>query len=493
MHRGTTLIGQRLNVRRSSCSARSSRIMQGTYQEAITLLRSRTRLAKATNRPDEPRLNIPNNYGMRDWLAQLGHTDPSALNVIHITGTKGKGSTAAFTESLLRQHFSRTRRGDALPPVRIGLYTSPHVLTERDRIRIDFAPVSEALFAAAFFDVWTALRCAEPGYTPGYLQLLALLSVHIFRQQGVDCAVYEVHAGGRKDATNVFDRPLACGFARIGLDHAELLGPGVDRIAWQKSGIMKPGRPAFTVPQDALPAAVLREQAALTGAPLTVVDVHHPALPPSVSQPAQKENASLAIALANAALAARGASQLSAADIARGIAECAWPGRFQHLRRDGVHWFLDAAHNALSIPVAVGWFAARSRLVQDEHAGRRCRRVLVFGHASDRSTERLVEVLLEAAAQHDVAFDRVILSSYTRYDIPIPESVAQEQLAFWKTASPATPIQHAITSEAAVGMVRELQQSAPETHWQVLITGSAHLVGQSLGALGGEELVLNTT
>lgn len=344
--------------------------------------------------------------------------------MIYITGTKGKGSTAAFTESILRQHFSRLQE-----PVKIGLYTSPHILTERDRIRINFAPVSEDVFAAAFFDVWHGLRCAEPGYKPGYLQLLALMSVHIFKGQGVDLAIYEVHAGGRKDATNIFDRPLACGFSRIGLDHAALLGPGVDRIAWHKSGIMKGSRPAFSVVQDEVPRAVLRAQAKEIGAALSTVEVC-PELPPhpNVGQHAQQENASLAIALARAALSERG-QELSAGDIELGIARCAWPGRFQHLHRDGAHWFLDSAHNELSIPVSMAWFKSQSAAVREQqHQGCRrgpCRRILVFGHSSDRSTESLVDVLLAAASEHGVSFDQVILSSYNRYGKLGPQFVCE--------------------------------------------------------------------
>lgn len=334
----------------------------------------------------------------------------SALNVIHITGTKGKGSTAAFTESLLRSHFTRLNQ-----PIKIGLYTSPHIITERDRIRVNFDPVSEDLFASSFFEIWHALRCGEPGYRPGYLQLLALLSVHIFKKVGVDMAIYEVHAGGRKDATNIFEQPVACGFSRIGLDHADLLGPGVDSIAWHKSGIMKKGRPAFSVAQDEVPDGILKAQADDIGADLVSVDTY-PALPthPNVSHQAQKDNASLAIALANQALADRG-SALSADDIERGITKCAWPGRFQHLQRDGLHWFLDSAHNDLSIPVAVSWFTSTSTDIEREKKPQKCKKILIFGHSSDRSTEHLVDVLLDSCASHDVAFDQVILSSYNRY------------------------------------------------------------------------------
>lgn len=111
---------------------------------------------------------------------------------------------------------------------------------ERERIRIDFRPLSERAFARYFFEVWDAMKEKVDGEKsmPGYLQLLALLSVHAFNQEGVDVSIFEVHAGGRKDATNMFDQPVACGFTTIGLDHTDILGESIESIAWHKSGIL---------------------------------------------------------------------------------------------------------------------------------------------------------------------------------------------------------------------------------------------------------------
>ncbi|KAJ9132133.1 hypothetical protein NKR19_g9401 [Coniochaeta hoffmannii] len=206
--------------------------MPETYKNALALLRSRHRPPLS-----RPAKNHPNNLDMKSWLAALGHQN-IRFQVIHITGTKGKGSTAVLTESFLRAHFRRTTR-----TVKIGLYTSPHLITERERIRIDSEPVSEEAFAKHFFDIWHALieNCDGLDNMPGYLQLLALLSVRVFEHERVDLAIYEVHAGGRKDATNFFNRPVACGFSIIGLDHVDILGPTVKHVAWHKSGIMKPG------------------------------------------------------------------------------------------------------------------------------------------------------------------------------------------------------------------------------------------------------------
>lgn len=328
--------------------------------------------------------------------------------MIHITGTKGKGSTAAFTDSILREHFLNQSR-----PAKVGLYTSPHIFTERDRIRINYEPVSEECFTTAFFNVWDGLKCDEEGYKPGYLQLLMLMSVLIFKQEGVDVSIYEVHAGGRKDATNIFDRPIACGFSRIGLDHADLLGNSIEAIAWHKSGLMKEGASAFSVIQDHSPRNILQSEAEKLGSTLKFVDVYE-SLPchANVRQFAQQQNASLAIELARAYLLSK-QDHLFTSDIEWGIKRCRWPGRFQHIRTKHIDWFLDSAHNELSLPVAVSWFKSESAGALEP--GKRCRRLLIYGHSSKRDTSELLDVLFKSCRDYKVEFDDFILSGYKRY------------------------------------------------------------------------------
>ncbi|KAM3560180.1 hypothetical protein ARSEF4850_003784 [Beauveria asiatica] len=169
---------------------------------------------------------------------------------------------------------------------------------------------------------------------------------------------------------------------------------------------------------------------------------------------------------------------------------------------DGAHWFLDAAHNELSLPVAVSWFKTQSQSLQSEHASSPGQRVSTFRHSSDRIKERLVDVLLWSALQHNLSFDKVSISSYGRYGmcktrlsrshiltktrIPIPEPVGKEQLEIWQTKTLRAPIRHAIIiANVAIDTVKGLQIGSPETHFQILITESAHFVGQSLVALGG--------
>ncbi|OAQ81327.1 tetrahydrofolylpolyglutamate synthase [Purpureocillium lilacinum] len=237
------------------------------YQDAVKCLRSRLRPLHSN-----PAKNVPNNLNMKEWLSELGCEDPDLLNVIHITGTKGKGGTAAYTDSFIRAHCR-----NASQPIKVGLYTSPHLVTERERIRINSQPISENLFAVTFFRVWDTLcRNYSIERMPGYLQLLALQSVLVFQLEQVDVAIYEVHAGGRKDATNIFDRPVVCGFTTVGLDHADLLGNSIDSIAEHKSGIMKRGRPAYSVFQREQAAKkVLTKEASRLGCPLTDISVNN--------------------------------------------------------------------------------------------------------------------------------------------------------------------------------------------------------------------------
>ncbi|PQK15490.1 hypothetical protein BB8028_0005g10030 [Beauveria bassiana] len=146
---------------------------------------------------------------------------------------------------------------------------------------------------------------------------------------------------------------------------------------------------------------------------------------------------------------------------------------FLKLPFDGMHSFLDAAHKQSSLAGSDIW-----PLVGPQHR---------------TSRGRAVEVCF---LQHELAFDEIILPSYSRYGIFGVKSVGKEQIEFWQTKGLRAPIRHAITANVAIDMVKGLQKGSqkgsPETHIQDLITGSAHLIGQSLGALGGEEVVMTT-
>ncbi|KIE01301.1 Folylpolyglutamate synthase, partial [Metarhizium majus ARSEF 297] len=242
---------------------------------------------------------------MRAYLARIGYT------AFHVAGTKGKGSTCAFVDSILSQ-YQRSKS----TPSKTGLFISPHLIAVRERIRIDSAPISEDLFAKYFFQVWDRLgesnACPEdaaPGSRPLYARYLTLMSWHAFLQEGVDCAVYETGIGGEFDATNIVERPVASGISTLGIDHVFVLGDTVDKIAWHKAGIMKPGSPAFTVEQVPSAAEVLQTRAKDKGVDLKVLSVDKRLARVKIRPDAlfQKKNATLAIALAESALRKLGA------------------------------------------------------------------------------------------------------------------------------------------------------------------------------------------
>ena len=238
----------------------------------------------------------------------------------------------------------------------------------QERIQINGKSISEDLFTKYVFEVWDNLM-SQSQSKPRYLQLLMLVSVHTFMRENVDAAIYETHTGGKYDATNIFLKPVVTGLSAIGMDHVEQLGPSIENIAWHKSGIFKSGRPAFSAPQEPLAANMLERQANETDVPLEFVDVD-PLLPVHASvlkPPVQRTNASLALALARSFLkekAPTACRDLTSQDIGMGIERFFWMGRFQHITRGRHQWFLDGAHNELSVQNAAMWFA--EMLVQNQ-------------------------------------------------------------------------------------------------------------------------------
>ncbi|RHZ49632.1 hypothetical protein CDV55_102505 [Aspergillus turcosus] len=304
-------------------------------------------------------------YRMRVLMENLRAFDDAvnSLNVIHVSGTKGKGSTCAFTRSFLRAHSVRTGF-----PKKIGLYTGPHLQCVRERIQIDDHPVAEELFTPYFFEVWDRLMPnskdigldAGVAKQPRYLQFLALLAFHTFIKEEVDAAIFEVHHGGEYDATNVIRNPVVTGITSLGMDHVAQLGPTMETIAWHKAGIFKPGAPAFSVTQDPGPVEVMRKRALDRGTTLTFVSANE-CLPTDgrvLSVPVQRLNCSLALELTKAFLRTKAPGHtLSDADIYHGVQSFRLTGRFEIIDEGELRWFVDGAHNILSLEQTAEWFA----------------------------------------------------------------------------------------------------------------------------------------
>jgi folylpolyglutamate synthase len=196
---------------------------------------------------------------------------------------------------------------------------------------------------------------------PRYLQFLALLSFHVFIKEKVDVAIYETHLGGEFDATNIIRTPLVTAVTPVAMDHVSLLGPTIQDIAWHKAGIFKLGSLAFSTLQEPEVATVLDQRAAKRGVMLEYVSVD-PALPTNAAAlkpKVQRINCSLALAVVRAWLSVKAPKGQGSMEehITRGIEQFSWPGRYQQINERHCQWFLDGAHNELSLRYAVEWFA----------------------------------------------------------------------------------------------------------------------------------------
>lgn len=243
--------------------------------------------------------------------------DPDELSVIHVAGTKGKGSTCSMVESILR-HASAQPGSAVAPGLKTGLFTSPHLIDVTERIRINGAPVSREVYLRSFWYVYGRLAAAGDaggidGYCPvraipGFFRFLFLVATHAFISEGVDVCLLEVGLGGRLDATNIVRRPTATAVTRLDYDHVQVLGDTLTLIAGEKAGIFKRGVPAITMPQDPEAMAALAAHAAKTEVPLLLAPAIDNLLGASGSGPVvvglegehHARNAAVAVGLCNA-------------------------------------------------------------------------------------------------------------------------------------------------------------------------------------------------
>ena len=316
---------------------------------------------------------------MAELLERLGNPH-LASPAIHIAGTKGKGSTAAMIASALSAAGYRS-----------GLYTSPHLHTFRERITIDGEMIAEEEFSVLAERLQPEIDEVNRRHNYGEIttfEILTALAFACFSGQRVDFQVLEVGLGGRLDATNVVTPRLAV-ITSLSLDHAEVLGDSLAKIAGEKAGIIKPGAVVVSAPQPGEAAEVIREVCDRNGASLIEVgrDITWKKLTSNMAGQSfevrgKKGSYQLAIPLigghqlenAAVAVAALEALAIGAEDMARGLAQVRWPGRLEMLR-DKPLFLVDGAHNADS--------ARRLREAIEEYLNFD-RLILIAGASSDK-------------------------------------------------------------------------------------------------------------
>ncbi|GMV79448.1 MAG: folylpolyglutamate synthase [Planctomycetota bacterium] len=415
---------------------------------------------------------------IEELAARLGQPH-LAYPTLHVAGTKGKGSCCAFAASILRA-----------AGLKVGLYSSPHLVDLRERITVNGHWIEESAFVDLLEQCRPHLeemRARKDGSRrPTYFEIMTHLAFLYFARERVDVAVIEVGLGGRLDATSIV-QPVACGITQISFDHMAFLGDTLDLIAREKAGIFKAGVPATSAPQAPEAAAALQSAAQERGTPLECVgrDLElstrlRPFEPDSaplrqteatLQSPAegwrfqarlglagtyQSENWAVAVRLAQRYWLKHRTGTLPAAAVQQGSAEVHWPGRLEFIPREAGQplLFLDGAHNEASMDRALG---ALRELRPD-----RSRLVVVLGCAKDKDHV----AILKAVARHA---DALVLTQSQNPRARSPEELTSTWLELTGRSAPA----YASVEEA----LSEADRLAGDGSGLVAVTGSLYLVG----------------
>lgn len=274
---------------------------------------------------------------MRAWSAAIGHPQ-QATPCIHIAGTNGKGSTAAILESIFRQAGWRT-----------GLYTSPHLVRLGERVQVDRQPLTDSEIVAYTNElrpIAESVCRGSPDDHPSFFEFMTAMAFLQFARKSCDISFIEVGLGGRLDATNIV-QPEVSVITSIDLDHCEMLGDSIEKIAGEKAGIIKPGRPVVLGHVRTEAEKVIREIAAEAGAPVhTIKEIFGDDLTSypetNLEGDYQRWNAATAVLVARL-MPPRW--KLASEVIHRGLAEVAWSGRWERATIGGRPVIFDASHN----------------------------------------------------------------------------------------------------------------------------------------------------
>ena len=395
-------------------------------------------------------------------LAALDHPERRMGPVIHIAGTNGKGSTTAFLRAMAEA-----------AGLRAHVLTSPHLVRFAERIRVSGRLIGDD----ALSDRIDEVEAANAGQPISFFEITTALAFHAFAREPADLCLIEVGLGGRFDASNVFAAPAVSVITPVDYDHLEMLGPELGKIAWEKAGIIKRGRPAVSARQRPEAEAVIAAEAEALDAPLALMGRDFDAWdergrlivqagdrlldlpPPALRGAHQYANAGLAVA----ALLALGDERIDEAAMARGVAGANWPGRFQRLTAGplaslaaATDLWIDGAHNP--------------------HAGEALARTCADLVARDGRPLTLIVGMLGRkdargffAAFRDLA-PTVLTTAFHSPSATPADDLAEAARSQGLTANVADGVEAAVKTALAVG--------GPPPH--IVICGSLHFIGDVL-------------
>jgi dihydrofolate synthase / folylpolyglutamate synthase len=431
------------------------------YSSAVRYLLSLGRELAAPTQAAASKFDLENTTVL---LERLGRPD-RAYPTVHIAGTNGKGSTAAFVESILRHAGFRT-----------GLNTSPHLERINERFRINGEEIRDAQFAETFTRIHSVIEelLAEGKLRahPTYFECVTALAFEAFAREHVEFGVIEVGLGGRLDATNIIT-PVLSIVTRIDFDHENFLGHSLQEIAREKAGILKHGVPVVSAPQLPEAREILRACATELHCPLVETgeafrveqeSIEAGCVRAQVTELATGTQFSLAPqlpgrfqlqnalnALAAARLLQSKNFRVTNENIERGLAEAQWPGRLEKLQsRPDV--YLDGAHNP-------GAARELTHFLEENFAGRRI--YLIYGAMRDKAVDEVTGLLFPLATE-------VIFTQPNN-----PRAVSATQLAQMAGHHAS---HFSVINNAEAAFDRAVANASPED--AIFITGSLYLVGQ---------------
>jgi dihydrofolate synthase/folylpolyglutamate synthase len=399
------------------------------YREALSWLYSLQRFGI--------KLGLENIERLLEELSKSGVLQVAPWKVIHVAGTNGKGSVCAMIDSICRAQGYRT-----------GLFTSPHLVTFRERIRVNGDMISEDAVANGLTTIRNLVANWDPH--PTFFEVVTALALKHFSDAKVEIVILETGLGGRLDATNAIQSDVSV-ITPIDFDHEKWLGKTIFEIAAEKAGIIKPKVPVVCAPQRAEAEEVIRARATKCGAPLQFVAKPYDKAPIALAGLHQEQNAALAIAALRAAKI-----DIDDSAIARGLAFIDWPARFQ---RWDERTIVDGAHN----PAAVRTLSETWR----ENFGNQ-RATLVLAVLSDKDLRGICEALAPIS-------EFVLLPKIRSERAADPEELARV------LPNITPPLPYSITQSVDEALARARAKPNP-----ILITGSLHFAGEVLAHLRGE-------
>jgi dihydrofolate synthase/folylpolyglutamate synthase len=378
-------------------------------------------------------------------LAALAGNPQNTLRFIHVAGTNGKGSVCAMLECVYRA-----------AGLRVGLFTSPHLVSFSERIQVNRKRISQADVSRLVQEIRQAPAFLGDA-SPTFFEVVTVMALKYFAEQRCDLVVWETGLGGRLDASNIVT-PLASVITNVQFDHMQWLGNTLPEIAREKAGIIKERIPVITGSQNKEVLPIITATAAERHAPLTLVTPADARAMEQfeISQVGEHQRMNAAVALKTVQILQ---SQIPVAETAirSGLKETSWVGRCQIVhRKNGQTILLDGAHNpAGTLSLARVW--------QTQFTGKNV--ALVLGVMRDKDCEAICSLLAPLAG-------KIFLAHIASERGAQPEAL----LAFCRKANPSAPI------TICSGLADALARSGTEPF--VVVTGSLYFVGEALEQLG---------